>query len=163
MENSAGGILMPRINVKRTLFNTQKGETMTQDPFGNLQDWGQVLDHLENIFKTGRAEDCQRGLIRILRYRGNWRLREETLKHIENIENPKEDLIREVLSILENDTIYYEARIIACRSLIKILHKNRSAPEQLTREAGQALKRINSIPQPPFFMDSINMYARDLK
>ncbi|MFO7751546.1 MAG: hypothetical protein R6V41_00350 [Desulfobacteraceae bacterium] len=136
---------------------------MTQDPFGNLQDWGQVLEHLENVFENGGAEDCQRGLIRILRYKGNWRLREETLKGIENIENPKEDLIREVLSILEDDNIYYEARIIACRSLIKILHKNTTAREQLTKEAEQALERIKSIPQPPFFIDSINMYARDLK
>lgn len=136
---------------------------MTQDPFGNLQDWGRVLEYLEDVFESGRAENCQRGLIRILRYKGNWRLREETLKGIEHMENPGEDLIREVLSILEDDNIYYEARIIACGSLIKILHKNTTTPEQLKKEVHLALERINSIPQPPFFIDSINTYARDLQ
>ena len=136
---------------------------MTQDIFGNLQDWGQVLEQLDDVFENGRAGDCQQGLIRILRYKGNWRLREETLKRIETMENPGEDLIREVLSILADDNIYYEARIIACQSLMTILHKNPTAREQLTKEAERVLERINSIPQPPFFIDSINMHARDLQ
>mgnify|MGYP006275252723 CR=1 FL=1 len=134
---------------------------MTQDIFGNLKDWGQVIEQLDDAFENGGAENCQSGLIRILRYKGNWRLREETLKRIEAIENPGEDLIREVLSILADDNIYYEARIIACRCLMSILHKNSTAREQLTKDTERVLERINSIPQPPFFIDSINMYARD--
>ncbi len=136
---------------------------MTQDPFGNLQDWRQALDHLNDVFESGRAEDCQRGLIRMLRYKGNWRLREEALKRIENIEKPKDELIREVLAILEDDNIYYEARIMACRCLIKILYKKRTRPDQLIKETRQALERIKGIPQPPFFLNAVSMYARDLR
>jgi hypothetical protein len=145
------------------LQQPRRRDHMTQDIFGNLQDWGQVLEHLDDVFENGRADDCQRGLIRILRYKGNWRLREETLKRIETMENPGEDLIREVLSIMEDDNIYYEARIIACRCLMKMLQKNGPAREKLKKDAEKALERINSIPQPPFFIDSIHMHARDLQ
>jgi hypothetical protein len=135
---------------------TFKEWQMTQDPFGNLQEWGRVLEDLNKAFQNGRGEDCQRGLIRILRYRGNWRLREETLQHIEDLQNPKEELINEVLKIVDDENIYYEARIIALHALMKILEKKINCPEQLTKEVKKVIYRINSTPQPPFFQEVID-------
>lgn len=136
---------------------------MTEDPFGNLQDWGQALEGLISVFQNGKAENCQRGLIRILRYKGNWRLREEALQHLEKLENPREELLREVLSVLDDENIYYEARIMACRCLMRLVDKNKTCSEQIKKETQQILDRINSTPQPPFFIKSINAYAQNLK
>jgi hypothetical protein len=136
---------------------------MTQDPFGNLQEWGRVLEELDRTFGNGNGEDCQHGLIRILRYRGNWRLREEALQHIEKIQKPKEDLINEVLKIVDDETIYYEARIIACRTLINILNKNSACADALRKEVYKVFTRIHSTPQPPFFQQAIATYAQKLQ
>ncbi len=134
---------------------------MSQDPFGNLQEWGQVLKDLDAIFQNGSAEDCQSGLIRLLRYKGNWRLREEALKHIEELENPKEELIKEVIRILDDENIYYEARIIACRSLMHFVNGNNDFSEPLRDMTRQVLERIKSTPHPPFFSDSIVSLSRN--
>jgi len=128
---------------------------MSQDPFGNLQEWGQVLEKLDVVFQDGSAEDCQCGLIRLLRYKGNWRLREEALKHIEELENPKEELIREVIKILDDENNYYEARIIACGCLERLIKKQNGFSDQLRERTKYILERINNTPHPPFFAKSI--------
>ncbi len=66
----------------------------------------------------------QRGLVRILRYKGNWLLREEVLKRIGGIPSPSDELAGQVLTILSDDNIYYEARVIASNALIGLLKNN---------------------------------------
>lgn len=136
---------------------------MTHDPFGNLQEWGHVIENIGVVFQNGDAENCQRGLIRILRHKGNWRLREEALKHIEKLEKPKEELIKELIKLLDDENVYYELRIMAYNSLMRIIDKNKACSEKLLKEAHQVLERINSTPQPPFFLKSINSYTQNLK
>jgi len=76
---------------------------MTQDPFGNLREWGPVLELLDELESNGKLAECQRGLVRILRYKGNWRLREEVLKRIGGIPSPSDELAGQVLTILSDD------------------------------------------------------------
>lgn len=52
---------------------------MDSDIFGNLMDWGLVLDKLDDLKKSEKLHKHQADLIRILRYRNNWRLRETVL------------------------------------------------------------------------------------
>ena len=94
---------------------------MKQDPFGNLTNWGAVLDIFDELADTGKLAECQPGLIRILKYKGNWRLREEVLKRIGEIQSPSHQLIHQVLSILDDDNTYYDARILASDALIQML------------------------------------------
>ncbi len=123
---------------------------MSQDPFGNLRQWGTVLELLDQAFQNGEAEDCQQGLVRILRYKGNWRLREEVLKKAGHIQKPKQDLVREVLVILEDDNTYYEVRILASSALLQLIEKADQA-EELRQEARKVIEKINLTPQPPIF------------
>ena len=96
---------------------------MKPDPFGNLTDWGQVLETLDKLADSGRLAECQPGLIRILRFKGNWRLREELLKRVGEIKTPSRELADQVLSILADDNVYYDARIIAGDALVSTVEK----------------------------------------
>ncbi|MGD8541499.1 MAG: hypothetical protein PVI27_11095 [Desulfobacteraceae bacterium] len=125
---------------------------MSDDPFGNLQEWGEALELLDEFSRNGRLAECQRGLVRILNYRGNWRLREEVLKRLDQIEAPTDELIGQVLSILADDNTYYEARIMASGALMHFLKKAESElrPE-LNLKSRKLIEKLCQTPQPPVF------------
>lgn len=130
---------------------------MKQDPFGNLMDWGQALNTIEELSEQGKFGECQHGLTRILRYRGNWRLREEVLKRIAEIETPSEELIFQVVAILSDDNIYYDARIIACDSLVQLLEEGQySLAGESRYRIGKAVEKLRSVPQPIYFEKALN-------
>lgn len=94
---------------------------MKSDPFGNLRDWGPVLELVCKLADEGNLGEYQHGLTRILRYRDNWRLREETLMRIGKIENPDDALVHQVLNIIADENLYYEVRILACETMEELL------------------------------------------
>lgn len=97
---------------------------MSSDIFGNLREWGHVPEQLEHLTKAGVLDDHQEGLIRLLRYRGNWRLREMALEAIPHLRSPDDRLLSEVLSIVMDDGLYCEVRMLAARSLSGLLTRN---------------------------------------
>lgn len=140
---------------------------MDKDPFGNLMEWGVVLDQLNDLELTGKLADCQAGLIRILRFKGNWRLREIVLKSVTKIETPKTELLAEVLNIIMDDNIYYEARILACEALQQTIKHCRSLQkdhEVLARvPIADKLNLLIKTPQPPIFFNAIDNCLKNLK
>lgn len=133
---------------------------MQPDPFGNLKDWGPVLELICQLADNGNLSECQPGLTRILAYRDNWRLREETLKRIGAIDNPSEALARQVLNIIGNGNLYYEVRILACESMAEWLKKNIHFDTATTAELAQAVAGQLAIPQPPIFEDALQRLHR---
>ena len=130
---------------------------MKNDPFGNLTDWGPVLDTLDDLTDKGALSTCQPGLIRILRYKGNWRLREEVLKRVGEIPAPSKELIQQVVAVLADDNIYYDARIIAGNALIQLLNNTESAhSEDIHDRVHKVVKKLKSTPQPPIFGNAID-------
>lgn len=140
---------------------------MDKDPFGNLMEWGAVLDQLNDLELAGKLADCQAGLIRILRFNGNWRLRETVLKSVTKIEMPKTALLAEMLNIIMNDNIYYEARILACEALQQAIKHCRSLQkdqEVLARvPIANKLNLLMKTPQPPIFFNAIDSCLQNLK
>lgn len=125
---------------------------MSDDPFGNLQDWGEALELLDELSRNGRLAECQRGLVRILNYKGNWRLREEVLKRLDQIEAPTDELIGQVLSILADDNTYYEARIMASAALMQFLKNGESEVRpELNLKSRKIIEKLCKTPQPPIF------------
>ena len=130
---------------------------MKHDPFGNLTDWGTVLDIFEELANSRRLAECQPGLIRILRFKGNWRLREEVLKRIGEIQVPSEELFLQVLSILTDDNIYYDARVIAGDALVAMLKNvHAGAYDEMTEAAKKVVEKLKRTPQPPFFDEALD-------
>lgn len=129
---------------------------MTDDPFGNLREWGPALELIEELASSGKLAECQRGLVRILHYKGNWRLREEVLGRIEGIASPSDELVGQVLTILADDNIYYDVRILASNALIKLLKNGQSSLHQeFTPEIRKVIEKLSKSPQPPFFDKAI--------
>ena len=130
---------------------------MKQDPFGNLTDWGAALDTLEELAATNTMFECQPGLIRILRFKGNWRLREEVLKRVGNIQTPSTDLFYQVLAILADDNVYYDARVIAGEALSAMLKNIHAASYgEMSGALQKAIEKIRRTPQPPFFEEALD-------
>ena len=130
---------------------------MKHDPFGNLTDWGPVLDTFEDLADSGSLAECQPGLIRILRFKGNWRLREEVLKRVGEIQTPSREMVLQVLAILADDNTYYDARIIAGDALVQLLKcRPADAHEQLTSAIRKLVDKLKSTPQPPFFDEALD-------
>lgn len=129
---------------------------MEKDPFGNLMDWVPVLDLLDQLSENGTISECQSGLIRILRYKGNWRLREEVLKKVNSIENPCHELVLQIIRLLADDNLYYDARILAGDALIQLSQNvQHELPVELKKEAQRVLEKLQSTPHPPFFDSAV--------
>jgi len=129
---------------------------MNQDPFGNLRNWGSVLDLLGELTDNAKLEQCQPGLIRILRFKGNWRLREEVLKRLGAIQTPSHNLIYQALSILADDNIYYDARILAAEALIQMLKNVQSDLDgNINMSVREVTERLRTTPQPFIFDNAL--------
>lgn len=129
---------------------------MKQDPFGNLNDWGPVLEIFDKLAENGELSDCQPGLIRILRYKGNWRLREEVLRRVGEIASPSNELILQVLDILADDNIYYDARILAGEALTRLMKGVQDGSWiDINHETRKIVEKLRCMPQPPFFDEAL--------
>ena len=125
---------------------------MQADPFGNLTDWGPVLERIYSLAEEGTLSECQHGLIRILRYRDNWRLREEVLKQVATMENPEVALVRQVLKIITDDQLYYEVRILAIETLLQLLNNDANTfADEVETEIFQTVENLLSAHHPSLF------------
>ena len=129
---------------------------MQEDPFGNLSDWGQVLEHVDELAESADLTECQPGLIRILQYKGNWRLREKVLIRVGEIQTPSDELVYQVLAVLADDNTYYDARILAGDALSQLLKSAQNGfREEINKEIRKVVEKLSSAPQPPFFNNAL--------
>lgn len=103
---------------------------MNQDIFGNLREWGIVLERLNDLKQSRKLDEHQEGLTRILRYRENWRLRKNVLKYASEIKSPIDELLIELFNIMTDEDIYFEARILAANALGYLIPKRKGIPEK---------------------------------
>ncbi len=136
---------------------------MNRDPFEDLQDWGKVLETMEQMKRDCCLDDNQNGLIRILRYTRNWRLRESALEYAALLKKPGAEIVSAVLEMLEDGKLYCDARILAANALgamavqlTKSDGRPRGGPVNLILEKMRML--LNS-PEPPVLHDAIRKSA----
>ena len=135
--------------------------------FGNLMDWGQVVEKLEELKKEKRLDDCQEELIRVLRYRYNWRLREIALEYIRDVQNPTENLLICTLNMMTDNNIYYEARILATEALAELAkRKSDTLLSHQTINTNIIIENMESLlisTQPPLFHDTLKKCLTRIK
>jgi len=125
---------------------------VNHDPFGDLGDWGSVLEIFGKLADKGELAECQPGLVRILKYKGNWRLREEVLKRVGEIQNPSHELVFQVLSMLGDDNIYYDARVLAGDALTQLAKNVQGGLDsEINSSIRKVAEKLITTPQPPFF------------
>ncbi|MBW2252789.1 MAG: hypothetical protein JRF60_19770 [Deltaproteobacteria bacterium] len=115
---------------------------MNSDIFDNLMDWGQAMDKLNQLKQSKTLNEHQPGLVRILRYRDNWRLRETVLNYVKDITHPSDDLLTEVLNIVMDENVYYDARIIAVDALASLMNNCKYNKESNRIDKSDVNKKI---------------------
>jgi len=134
--------------------------TMEHDTFGNLKDWGPVLEQIEALHTQGELDDQQDGLLRILRYRDNWRLRETVLTCVKDMHHPTPELLEGILGIMMDETLYHDVRILAAEALAALAPRvtDRREPGAVV-DVTMALTKMDALlegPGPPYFLRAID-------
>lgn len=126
---------------------------MQQGAFGNLEEWGRVLTQLEQLGRDQCLDEHQDGLARLLRYPGNWRLREAALEYARHIKQPAEALVAAVLQILTDEELYYEVRVLAAEALVTLLPAARN--RSLEQHAVELMHALLDAPHPPVLHQAV--------
>lgn len=130
---------------------------MRQDEFGNLSEWGDVLERLEQLKCSGQLDDHQTGLARLVRFQGNWRLREAALQSCLEIASASDVLIADTLNTLADEQTPLRLRVLAADSLGHLLPRyspQAGSPfdvERVTEVMAQVATRV----QPPVLADAL--------
>jgi len=130
--------------------------------FGNLNDWGLVLEQLEKLSENRELGNYQEELIRLLRFDQNWRLREAAIESLPFVENPGLDIAREVTSLIKRKDLYYDVRILATEGLEKLVPtivKNKAFDKDILKQFIQKIVAemddLLASPEPPKFHDAL--------
>lgn len=125
---------------------------MRGDPFENLREWGAVLDELRKRAVGGTLDEIQPVLVRLIRYRDNWRLREEGMRAAARVTRPDGELLRALLAVASDPELYVDARILAVRGVAELVVRHPSAglPDDVDPDEVLAVLREQlSRPEPP--------------
>ncbi|MBN1944483.1 MAG: hypothetical protein JW797_02350 [Bradymonadales bacterium] len=90
---------------------------MVTDVFGDLQEWGRVMELLDRLAEQRLVDEHQPGLARLVRYRDNWRLREKALQCAMLVSQASDLLIAEVLNLLVDPEAELSLRVLCAQAL----------------------------------------------
>ncbi len=124
----------------------------------DLQDWGRILEELEELRKLRLLDEHQDGLKRILRYRRNWRLRECALHCVKEVTVPRKELVQEVCSIICDEDVYPELRMLAVdtiRELARINARITSLPYYRGTTILEEMEALVDVPMHPLLQRKI--------
>lgn len=123
---------------------------MSYDMFGDLREWGRVLDQVQQLREDGALDNHQAALARLARYPYNWRLRQAGLRAIAGLERPADEVLRIAVRIMIDDRIDLDTRILAGAAVNAILGKAGATISDGARyEAARSVQDLFSKPHPP--------------
>jgi hypothetical protein len=123
---------------------------MSYDMFGDLQDWGRVLDQVQKMRADGALDEHQQGLARIARYPFNWQLRQAGLRAIAELKRPCDEVIQVSVQIMMDEKNDLETRILAGHAVSGVLRIGNGTLSERTRsEAANSIRDLLAQPQPP--------------
>ncbi len=138
---------------------------MNCDVFGDLQDWGRVLDRIGKLREDGTLDDHQSGLARVARYPSNWQLRKAALRAIAELKRPGDEIARVAVQILLDDDGDLETRILAGNALRGALNNSGGATISgcARSEVAQSIRTLLEKPQPPMLRTSARRWEESLR
>lgn len=123
---------------------------MSYDMFGDLQDWGRVLDQVQKMRADGALDEHQQGLARIARYPFNWQLRQAGLRAIAELKRPCDEVIQVSVQVMMDEKNDLETRILAGHAVCGVLRIGNGTLSERTRaEAATSIRDLLAQPQPP--------------
>lgn len=140
---------------------------MTTNGFGDLREWGTVLDKIERLRDTKSLDACQDELVRVLSFRENWRLTERVLEYAGAISQPKDELIGAICKIMCDDDACIDNRILAAAALGELMpkalkdtsNKNHSNNTHVV----DVMQNLLDVPQAPIFHAALSKALQGMK
>lgn len=129
------------------------------DPFGDLRAWSRVLEQLEELKETGRLDENQRGLARLLRYRFNWQVRQSALRAVPELKRPSKEIFGVLLSIVADEYCELETRLLACEAVRHMLDSGHVQGEAERAAAARCSGKLLRVPQPPLLEDAVSSWS----
>lgn len=131
---------------------------MTTDIFGNLAEWGHVLDQLKKLREEKLLDEHQSGLARMLRYRTNPRLMEQVLICALDISQASDALIADVLDVVVSTEVVLPFRTQAARALGHLLtHRppQTSVASLDIKQVVETMESLATVPGPPVLIAAL--------
>ena len=131
---------------------------MTEDVFGNLADWGHVLDQLKKLREEKLLDEHQYGLARMLRYRTNPHLMEQVLICALDIRQASDALIADVLGVVASTDVGLPFRTQAARVLGHLMtHRppQTSANSPDIKQVVETMEGLAKVPGPPVLIAAL--------
>jgi hypothetical protein len=127
------------------------------DVFGDLREWGTILEQIKHLRQTGQIERHQEGLIRLLRFRFNWQLRLAALAAVEDLRQPEPKLVAVLLRIVDEENSDLGIRKAACDTVAVTLLARMQFGwcEEIEKQIGEFQERFLSAPQFPVLREAV--------
>jgi hypothetical protein len=131
------------------------------DVFGDLKQWGDVINQMDELRLAARLDQHQVGLARILRYRYNWQLREAALRAALHLKAPSKEVLEALLTIVADDLCDMETRLLACHAVRHALNRYRQsdAASGFSTDVAQFAAEMLHTPQPPVLRAAIEQWS----
>lgn len=130
---------------------------MMSDIFGDLREWGRVLDQIEQLKQAGKLDEHEEALGRVLRYRYNFELRQCALRAVPDLTRPSRQILDILLGIVADEYCQMETRLLACEAASHAIAKNSGGPEEGEFEAAAArcAGEVLRVRQPPVLRNAV--------
>ncbi len=127
------------------------------DVFGDLREWGRVLNQIEQLRQAGQLDDYEEGLTRVLRYRHNWQLRQAALRVVPDLTRPSRNLFDVLLGIVADEYCDVPMRLLACEAVSHAIARRRGGPDggAFEAEAARRGREILRLRQPPVLRSAV--------
>ena len=95
--------------------------------------------------QAGLLDSHQDDLLWLLRFRGNWRLREAALEMMSSLQAPDPALIRQACDIMMDESLYHEVRILAAEAVTALASSERPASPSAESLSSEIRERMHSL------------------
>lgn len=125
----------------------------------NLEEWGRVLEELHHLRRDRILDRHESELLRLLRFRDNWRLREAALEALREVREPTEPLVEEACRIMMDDGLYHHVRVLAAEALAVLDERLTTSREPrfaaLRQQIRQQMQELLGTQQPPVLHQAV--------
>lgn len=108
--------------------------------------------------ESGRLDENQRGLARLLRYRFNWQVRQSALRAVRQLKRPSKEIFGVLLSIVADENCELETRLLACEAVRHILDSGYVQGDAERAAAARCAGKLLRVPQPPLLEDAVGSW-----
>jgi hypothetical protein len=139
---------------------------MKGDPFGNLMDWGQALERLQEMEEEGALDQAQPGLIRLILYPLNWQVRHRALIAARKVTEPNAQLMVTIADVMADPGCYTDTRVLAAKALGEFADHGAMADSSESTDVSELLGVLTTIlnsPEAPILHRAVDEVVSKIK